>query len=110
MSYEPTNWKRSDKVTSTRLNKIEQGIQGNDTRASTLMEDFNDMRIASASDVGKALKAKTVTDGKVVEWEFGEASADTTYSISINNNVITLTDSNGQTSSVTLPVYSGGVA
>ena len=36
MSYEPTNWKKGDKVTSTRLNKIEQGIQGNDTITSTL--------------------------------------------------------------------------
>lgn len=35
--------------------------------------DFNDMRTATDSDVGKALKAKTVTDGKVTEWEFGEA-------------------------------------
>ena len=37
------------------------------------------------------------------------SNTDTTYSISINNNVITLTDSNGQTSSVTLPVYGGTV-
>lgn len=37
------------------------------------------------------------------------SNTDTTYGISINNNVITLTDSNGQTSSVTLPVYNGGV-
>ena len=26
MSYEPTTWKKGDKVTSTKLNKIEQGI------------------------------------------------------------------------------------
>lgn len=31
------------------------------------------MSSASASDVGKALKAKTVTGGKVTEWEFGDS-------------------------------------
>lgn len=30
MSYEPTIWKKGDKVTSTKLNKIENGIQGSD--------------------------------------------------------------------------------
>lgn len=38
MSYEPTIWKKGDKVTSTKLNKIENGIQGNDTEVSQLKE------------------------------------------------------------------------
>ena len=38
------------------------------------------------------------------------ASEDTTYSISISGNVITLTGSDSSTSTVTLPVYSGGVS
>ena len=71
MSYEPTAWKKGDKVTSTKLNKIEQGIQGNDNEISELKEGLNAIQTATASDVGKALKAKTVTDGKVTEWEFG---------------------------------------
>ena len=29
MSYEPTNWKDGDLVTSAKLNKMEQGIAGN---------------------------------------------------------------------------------
>lgn len=33
----------------------------------------------------------------------------TTYTISRSNNVITLTGSNGSTSTVTLPVYNGSV-
>ena len=41
MSYEPTNWKKGDKVTSTRLNKIENGIQGNDEEVSDLKEGLN---------------------------------------------------------------------
>jgi hypothetical protein len=44
-------------------------IQGD---VSTLKEDFTQMTTATAEDVGKALKAKTVADGKVTEWEFGD--------------------------------------
>ncbi len=33
-----------------------------------------------------------------------------TYSISMSNNIITLTDSDGNTSSITLPIYNGGVS
>lgn len=40
---------------------------------SDLKDGLSDMSTATASDVGKALKAKTVTNGKVTEWEFGEA-------------------------------------
>ena len=35
--------------------------------------DLSAITTATAEDAGKALKAKTVTDGKVTEWEFGEA-------------------------------------
>lgn len=38
---------------------------------SNLNSAINDMNTATADDVGKALKAKTVSDGKVTEWEFG---------------------------------------
>lgn len=41
-----------------------------------LKEDISQMNTATASDVGKALLAKTVADGKVTEWEFGEAGGD----------------------------------
>ena len=40
-----------------------------------LKADLSEMQTATAEDVGKALKAKTVTDGKVTEWEFGEAGS-----------------------------------
>ena len=38
------------------------------------------------------------------------SSAGVTYSISMTNNIITLTGSNGSTSTVTLPIYNGGVS
>lgn len=42
---------------------------------SALKEDLSSIQTATASDVGKALKVKTVTDGKVTEWEFGDTGA-----------------------------------
>ena len=42
-------------------------------KSSALLTEINTLRpTASASDVGKFLKAKTVADGKVTEYEFGE--------------------------------------
>ena len=38
------------------------------------------------------------------------AIANLTYTLSISNNVITLTGSKGDSSSITLPVYDGGVS
>jgi hypothetical protein len=38
-----------------------------------LKSALSDMTTATAEDEGKVLKAKTVADGKVTEWEFGEA-------------------------------------
>ena len=40
-----------------------------------LKSGFTQLTTATASDVGKALKAKTVTDGKVTEWEFGSTGS-----------------------------------
>lgn len=40
---------------------------------SQIKEDISDMNTATSADVGKALKVKTVTNGKVTEWEFGSA-------------------------------------
>lgn len=41
-----------------------------------LKADLSDMNTATEADEGKALKAKTVTDGKVTEWEFGAVDTD----------------------------------
>ncbi len=47
MSYTPTNWKSGDKVTSNKLNKIEQGIQDNNNILNelpyTIVESSEDM-------------------------------------------------------------------
>lgn len=44
MSYEPTIWKKGDKVTSTKLNKIENGIQGNDIELANVAEDVSELK------------------------------------------------------------------
>ena len=38
---------------------------------ANLKEDLSEMQTATSEDVGKALKAKMVENGKVTEWEFG---------------------------------------
>lgn len=54
-----------------------------------LKGDISELNTATAEDVGKALLVKTVTDGKVTEWEFGEAGsqADSTLSPNSENPV-----------------------
>jgi hypothetical protein len=62
-----------------------------------------DYDFVTPSELYDALMPTTVPTGG------SGTDSDTTYGISMANNVITLTGSDGQTSSVTLPVYSGGV-
>lgn len=47
MSYEPTIWKKGDKVASTKLNKIENGIQGNDEEITSIKEDLTSVSYAN---------------------------------------------------------------
>lgn len=56
----------------------------------------NSTKVATTSFVKTALS--NITDNN------------TTYSVSMTNNIITLTGSDGNASSVTLPVYNGGVS
>ena len=66
MSYEPTNWKSGDKVTSTRLNKIEQGIQGNDEEITALKEGLSDITEQTENLVTGILKNRSVSsNGKL---------------------------------------------
>lgn len=48
-------------------------IYGNPLADETARGILDSMRTATFSDVGKALKAKTVSGGKVTAWEFGDA-------------------------------------
>ena len=68
-----------------------------------LKSGFTQMTTATASDVGKALKAKTVADGKVTEWEFGTGSGGGTeyYTESPSPN---LCDSSEWVDSATAPL------
>ena len=46
-----------------------------ETEISQLSADLGALNTATTEDVGLALKVKTVTNGKVTEWEFGEAGS-----------------------------------
>lgn len=43
MAYNPTTWRSGDKVTSTKLNKIEQGIVNNENEVSQLNADLSEV-------------------------------------------------------------------
>ena len=49
MSYTPTNWKSGDKVTSNKLNKIEQGIQDNNNEINSIKEELEDITDVSGN-------------------------------------------------------------
>lgn len=63
-----------------------------------------DYEFVTPSQLYNLLMPTTVPSGSS-----GGTDTNTTYGVSMSGNVITLTGSDGQTSSVTLPVYSGGV-
>lgn len=59
----------------SKVDALETGINSIQTAVESLEDGFDAISTATDSDVGKALKAKTVTNGKVTEWEFGEAGS-----------------------------------
>ena len=83
-----------DQSAETAISQILAGLQG-----YTKGVDYD---FVTPSQLYDALMPTTIPSG-------GGTDSDTTYGISMTNNVITLTGSDGQTTSVTLPVYSGGV-
>ena len=50
-------------------------VASNSAQFTELRADLDAVNTATTDDVGKALKAKTVVNGKVTEWEFGEAGS-----------------------------------
>ena len=76
--------------------------------STTRIKDISSTATSAAGDDYLALDGSTNGTRKILASNI--ASEDTTYSISISGNVITLTGSDGNDSSVTLPVYSGGVS
>ena len=67
------------------------------TKTSQLQNDSGFLTSAPVTSVNGQTGAVTVTD------------TNTTYTISISGNVITLTPSTGTAQSITLPVYNGGI-
>lgn len=57
MAYTKTTWVTGDKVTSTKLNKIEQGIYDNDAACDELKTALNDI-VVSSTDLSQYLYKK----------------------------------------------------
>lgn len=82
------------------------------TRSNARTLDWNGNEVlAGKLTVGAAPTANMdVATKQYVDNAVAGVGSVVTYTLSISNNVITLTGSNGSTSSVTLPVYNGGVS
>lgn len=58
-----------------KIDALESEVNAIQTAVDGLDDSFDAISTATDSDVGKALKAKTVSGGRVTEWEFGEAGS-----------------------------------
>ena len=85
-----------DQSAETAISQILAGLQGY-TRGT-------DYDFVTPSQLFDALMPTTIPSGG------SSTDTNTTYSISMSNNVITLTGSDGVNSTVTLPVYGGGIS
>ncbi|MDV3427472.1 MAG: hypothetical protein LIR50_10605 [Bacillota bacterium] len=84
-----------DQSAETAISQILAGLQGY-TRGT-------DYDFVTPSQLFDALMPITVPSGS-------GADTNTTYTLSMSNNIITLTGSDSNTSTITLPVYGGGVS
>lgn len=50
MSYEPTNWKTGDVVTSAKLNKLEEGVAAGDGMVATITIDTENISVSKTYD------------------------------------------------------------
>ena len=76
-------WLGTDAVTvaiGDEIVEINDKIEDNSEEISLVKSNLAAMSTAEASDVDKALIAKTITDGKVTEWDFSEIGSGTELS------------------------------
>lgn len=77
------------------------------TRINNIYEEMWESFVVNPTTQGTAGQVLSLDSNLNPTWS--TPSSGVTYTLSISGNVITLTGSDGSTSSVTLPVYSGGV-
>lgn len=92
MAYIKHVWVQDETIDAAELNNMEAGIEAADSAITA-------MSTATSEDVGKALKAKAVADGRVTEWEFGEAGGGSAGPMQVVENA---TDLLGTTSDYVL--------
>ena len=66
-----TEVREAAETASAAAERCEEVLESIPSDYSQLSDDVEAITTATAEDEGKALKAKTVSGGKVVEWEFG---------------------------------------
>ena len=74
------------------------------------MSSYNYLDKTGLGELWAKIKGITPTKTSDLTNDSGFVTTDTTYTISMSGNVITLTGSSGTPTSVTLPVYDGGVS
>lgn len=85
MSYNPTNWKKGDKVTSNKLNKIEQGIKGlDDTSPVTTESTVSNVDLDLTDENGNVLLR--LKDGHIATKNFNSESISDVGGVSIKNS------------------------
>ena len=86
---QPTDPETKVWISSTQPNSVQVPSYAEHT---ALMSAINVLEpAATSSDVGKFLKAKTVSDGKVTEYEFGSASGGGVRDVQVNGtSVVTI--------------------
>ena len=97
------------KLSVTGTNGYGVPLLNNGTVDSSQLPNFVGTDGNTAGTKG-AVPAPATTDANKFLKSDGTWATPVTYVISISGNVITLTDSNGGTSTVTLPTYNGGVS
>lgn len=97
--YDGTAWVSGGRYTDSVQFETDTtlSVSGKAADAKTVGDELTDIKeglsainTATSDDVGKALKAKTVTDGKVTEWEFGEAGSGSPFDLPTATNLITI--------------------
>lgn len=93
MSYEPTIWKKGDKVASTKLNKIENGIQGNDEEITSIKEGLNDITEGGNNLFTGSISNFGFDAGKLIEGSqyrsfYFPVANDETYTVSRKNTTV----------------------
>lgn len=82
MSYEPTNWKTGDVVTSAKLNKLEQGVADAGVSGILIVHDTEGTLDKTYAEIKAALVAVIVTSTNEL-WYPAKYSEESGYALTV---------------------------